>query len=148
MADEYIASEKCSRLGLRSLHIIGGRPVNQESWDQQIANQGGEVVSTLAYAEADLGLHHLHLYWRDMNSKPMYVVHVTKEVDAVTAAGRAAINYRNRFGQVPNRAVVREWKEPVRKIRVQLGDELVGELEIEERPGMLRGDVGVYCADE
>jgi len=55
-----------SRFGLHRLHVVRmGAAVDAEAWIKERVPEGGMVETWLKYEEKGLGLHHLHLFWRE-----------------------------------------------------------------------------------
>lgn len=109
--DETVIEDGMSRYGLRVLHLLRGGARPSRAMAEKVAEaEGGKLLLASEY-EDELGFWHLMLAWRCFMG-PMWVMNVNGkgESEAATwieACGRAAEHYERRYGQWPNRAVVR-----------------------------------------
>lgn len=135
-----------SEAGLRRLHLLDGKPleIEAEAWRVE---EGAHLVEWAAF-EDEIGMHHLHMYWRFEEMPKMMVVVATYKQDYAEALSKAAWRYREKCGTMPNRAYVHEGVAGADRIEVRGEDGgPVCELEIKRVKWMLKTDVGV-CYEE
>ena len=108
MSDVFVVRDDTSSSGLRRLRLLASGPIDVESYLQQACEQG-EVELWLYWQDEELGHYHLYLCWRlaMLTNAKMWARGIGSD-DFQLAVGKAAQGYHQRFGDWPNRVIVRE----------------------------------------
>lgn len=132
-----------SEAGLRRLHLLDGQVLVLETAMERVEAEGGRLETYCAY-EDEIGMHHLHVYWRLSDMSETMVVVATYKQDHNWALNEAARRYESRFGKLPNAAYVHEGVTgaDLVEIRGENGEKR-GEVKVYRVRWMLSTDVGV-----
>jgi len=135
-----------SAAGLRRLHLLDGKPMEIEAEVWRV-EEGAQLVEWAAY-EDEIGMYHLHMYWRFEEMPNMMIVVATYKKAYAEALWKAVWRYQAKYEKIPNRAYVHESVTGEDRVEV-LGEDgkTVCEVEIKRVKWMLKTDVGV-CYEE
>jgi hypothetical protein len=67
---EQVVDRTVSRFGVHGVHVIrAGGPVDREEWIQQVVPEGAVDFEFWEYEEAELGMWHLKLWWKEKGAE-------------------------------------------------------------------------------
>ena len=142
-SETYVIQDDVSRYGLRRMHLMRKVKYGEEEVEKLLNEMEGESPArmTTAYAttwQDEVGNWHLFMAWREM-METMYVAS-GKFCEALVQATRG---YMRRFGNLPDRVIVREGTEAPELVQLE-GDGRSQRAVVKRCGWMRKGDVGVY----